>query len=574
MEKRVFLAIFLSFLILALYQAYVVPPAEPVIEPDAPASVQGEATQTPSPARAEETPPPAAATPVPVSQPAVAEVDARDVVVETDAIHAVFSTAGAVLKSWQLKRYQEPDGTPLELVPQQVPADLPKPFTLATDDPALSALLARAPFEPSETSLSLGSSPGTLTFVYRNESGLTARKTFHFQPEGKTYLLTVEAAVDVDAIARPTVVSWGPALGAGYHLNGSSRYVLPRGLAFRDGSVDRFSIDDLRAEPVLSPPFRFAGVEDHYFLVAIIPGETSTVQARLDPLTLAPLPSGDPDSPNPERQFVSFTVSSPGAATLPYFMGPKDFEELQAVDQQLVRAIDFGIFAAIIVPLLQALKWIDGIVGNYGWAIIILTILINLAIFPLRHRSMVSMRKMQALQPAIKAIQDRYAKLKITDPERQKMNQEMMALYKQKGVNPASGCVPMLLTMPILFAFYSMLSVAIELRGAPFVGWITDLSAPDPSYITPILMGGSMLLQQHMMPSTADPAQRRIFMMMPVMFTFFFLWAPSGLVIYWLMSNIMAIAQQAVTNRIIGGPAPAAAPARAKANTADKGKKA
>jgi len=575
MEKRVFLAIFLSFLILALYQAYVVPPVEPVSEPDVATAVQGDTTPTPTAAaESPEAVAPTQTAAVPTPIPEVTEVEARDIVVDTDAIHAVFSTAGGVLKSWQLKNYREHSGEPLELVPQQVPADLPKPFTLGTDDPALSAVLARAPFEPSETSLSLGSSPGTLTFVYRDGSGLNARKTFHFQPEGKTYLLTVEAAVDVDAIARPIVVSWGPALGAGYHDNGTSRYVLPRGLVFRDGSVDRFKADDLRAEPVLSAPFRFAGVEDHYFLAAIVPGETSTVEARLEPLTLAPLPSDDPDSPNPERQFVVFTVSAPGAATLPYFMGPKDFEELQVVDQQLVRAIDFGIFAAIIVPLLQALKWIHGIVGNYGWAIIILTILINLAIFPLRHRSMVSMRKMQALQPAVKAIQDRYAKYKITDPERQKMNQEMMALYKQKGVNPASGCVPMLLTMPILFAFYSMLSVAIELRGAPFIGWITDLSAPDPSYVTPILMGGSMLLQQHMMPSTADPAQRRIFMMMPVMFTFFFLWAPSGLVIYWLMSNILAIGQQAVTNRIIGGPSPVAAAAKAKADTADKGKRA
>ena len=141
-----------------------------------------------------------------------------------------------------------------------------------------------------------------------------------------------------------------------------------------------------------------------------------------------------------------------------------------------MRAIDFGMFAWLVVPLLQALKWINGFVGNYGWSIVILTILINVMIFPLRHRSMVSMRKMQALQPEIKAIQDRYAKYKLTDPERQKMNQEMMALYKQKGVNPASGCLPMLLTLPVLFAFYAMLSVAIELRGAPFLGWITDLS--------------------------------------------------------------------------------------------------
>ncbi len=574
MEKRVFLAIFISFLILALYQAYVVPPpVEPEAGADvtaAPAPVGQPAAETVAPQAA--TAEPVSTMPMPGTEPVVPDVEARDIVVETDAVRATFSTAGGVLKSWQLKHYRDEKGEPLELVPQQVPADLPRPFTLATDDPALSAVLARAVFEPSETSLSLGSAPGRLTFVYHDDAtGLNAQKTFHFQPEGKSYQLTVEAAIDVGAIARPTVVLWGPALGSGYHLNGST-YVLPRGLIFRDGSVERLNADDLAAEPVYPSPFRFAGVEDHYFLTAMIPAETATVEARLEPMMLAPLPSDDPAVPNPDRQFVMLSVSSPGAATLPFFLGPKDFEELQAVDQQLVRAIDFGIFAALIVPLLQSLKWIYGMVGNYGWAIIILTILINLAIFPLRHRSMVSMRKMQALQPAVKAIQDRYAKYKITDPERQKMNQEMMALYKQKGVNPASGCVPMLLTMPILFAFYSMLSVAIELRDAPFFGWITDLSAPDPSYITPILMGGSMLLQQHMMPSTADPTQRRIFMMMPVMFTVFFLWAPSGLVIYWLMSNVMAIGQQAITNRIIG--APPVAPVKAKSGAAKNDDKA
>lgn len=164
------------------------------------------------------------------------------------------------------------------------------------------------------------------------------------------------------------------------------------------------------------------------------------------------------------------------------------------------------------------------------------------------------MRKMQALQPAVKAIQDRYAKYKITDPERQKMNQEMMALYKQKGVNPASGCVPMLLTMPVLFAFYAMLQVAIELRGAPFIWWIHDLSAHDPYYVWPLLMGASMFVQQKMSPTTADPVQAKVFMFMPVMFTFMFLWFPAGLVIYWLTSNLMAIGQQYITNRVIGAP--------------------
>jgi YidC/Oxa1 family membrane protein insertase len=187
--------------------------------------------------------------------------------------------------------------------------------------------------------------------------------------------------------------------------------------------------------------------------------------------------------------------------------------------------------------------------------------IINVLLFPLRPRSMVSMKKMQSLQPEVKAIQDRYAKYKVTDPERQKMNSEMLALYKQKGVNPTSGCVPMLLTFPILLALYNLLSFAIELRGAPFVGWIHDLSTKDPLYIWPVLMGGTMFWQQKMMPSNADPLQQKIFLLLPVVFTVMFLNMPSGLVIYWLTSNLLTVGQQYVTNRIVAGPA---RPARAK----------
>src|SRR5438874_5630422 len=178
-----------------------------------------------------------------------------------------------------------------------------------------------------------------------------------------------------------------------------------------------------------------------------------------------------------------------------------------------------------------------------------------MVMFPLRHKSVVSMRKMQEVQPEVKAIQDRYAKLKMSDPARSKMNVELMNLYRERGVNPASGCVPMLLTLPVLFAFYAMLSVAIELRGAPFIGWIHDLSAHDPLFITPVLMGVTMMIQQRMTPSTADPVQQKMMMVMPVVMTTMFLWAASGLVIYWTVSNIWGIGQQMITNRIIG-PAP------------------
>jgi YidC/Oxa1 family membrane protein insertase len=292
---------------------------------------------------------------------------------------------------------------------------------------------------------------------------------------------------------------------------------------------------------------RFAGVSDHYFLTAAVP---VAVPIRVDyqPLSL-PIPN-DPNGK--QRTFIGYSVRTPGPAVIPFFMGPMDFDVLHAVDTQLVRCIDFGMFAFLVVPLLQALKAINHVMGNWGLSIIVLTIGINVVIFPLRHRSMVSMKKMQALQPQVKAIQERYKNFKATSPEKQKMNAEMMALYKEKGVNPAGGCVPMLLTFPVMFAFYAMLNAAIELRGAPFFGWIHDLSLKDPLYITPVLMGLTMFIQQRMMPSTADPMQQKMFMFLPLVFLISFLWMPSGLVIYWLMSNVLAIGQQYLTNRMIG----------------------
>jgi YidC/Oxa1 family membrane protein insertase len=216
-------------------------------------------------------------------------------------------------------------------------------------------------------------------------------------------------------------------------------------------------------------------------------------------------------------------------------------------------------FGFLATPLLKTLKWINEYVGNFGWSIILLTVLINLVLFPLRHKSAVSMRKMQQIQPQVKAIQDRYAKLKMTDPAKSKMNQELMELYKAKGANPASGCLPMLLTFPVLFAFYAFLSQAIELRGAPWIFWIHDLSRHDPYYVTPILMGASQFVQTKMMPATGDPAQQRMMMFMPLMFMVFFLWAPSGLVLYWLCSNLWTIGQQYFTNQLL-----AKQPARAR----------
>lgn len=551
MEKRVLLAVFLSFLVLFVYQSLFAPPPGP--PPDA----IPDDTATGAPAR----PAPSASAPVGAEQPPAepapdapqtltADTVPREIIVETSRIRAAFSNRGAELRSWRLKSYLDQNGEPLELVPTDVPPDLGHPFDLRLDDPTLTRRLSEALFEPSVAGLNLEDGrPGTLTFEYRDAAGLHARKTFAFSPGESPFLVTFSATVENGGEALNPTIVWGPGIGDGRNTSGRSFYQPARAILYRDGKVARLNPGKLETEPRHEGAFPFAGVEDHYFLTAEVTERRKILE--FTPHTF-PGPAG---ASNGEQQLVSYTLRY---AELPaegeFFFGPKDFDILQSIDPNLVRAVDFGFFAWLAVPLLRALKWIDGFIGNYGWSIIALTVLINVVIGPLRHKSVVSMRKMQEIQPQVKAIQERYKGLKTTDPARQKMNTELMNLYRERGVNPASGCVPMLLTLPILFAFYSLLSVAIELRGAPFIWWIHDLSAPDPLYITPVLMGLSQLVQQKMTPSSADPMQQKMMLLMPIMFTVMFLWAPSGLVLYWFSSNLCAIGQQQLTNSIIGPP--------------------
>jgi YidC/Oxa1 family membrane protein insertase len=328
--------------------------------------------------------------------------------------------------------------------------------------------------------------------------------------------------------------------------------------------VQRIPATTLATDPAHEGDFRFAGIDDHYFVAAAL----NTGYARLEfrPLTL-------PGENGTQRSVLaqSIRLRQPGES-LRFFIGPKQVDVLRDADAELVRTVNFGMFDFVVVPLLTTLKWLYQYIGNYGLAIIVLTILINLAMFPLRHKSVVSMRKMADLQPQMKAIQDRYAHLKMTDPGRQKMQTEIMSLYRENGANPAGGCVPMLLTMPVLLAFYSLLSMSIELRGAPFGAWIGDLSAPDPFYVIPVLMGVTMFWQQRITPSTADPAQQRVMMFMPIMFTGMMLFSPSGVVLYWFVSNLWAIGQQYFTNWLLGPPATARQAAERKLKSAGSGK--
>ncbi|MBI3048878.1 MAG: membrane protein insertase YidC [Acidobacteria bacterium] len=552
MERRILIAVILSFLVLYAYQTLFVPPP-PASRTEAPPP----GASTPATEPAAPSPPPAPAPPAPSAEPAPAvlgEAAEREIVVETSTVTATLSNRGGRIVRWQLEGYRDEGGAPVDLVPSALPADEPSPFLLSVDNEELTRRLNTALYRVTGDTagrVDARTSEASVVFEFEDAAGLRARKELRFDP--RTYLITFSAEVrSGEATLNPTVL-WGPGLGdlgavsAGGSFFTGNYIQPPQAIFHRDGDVTRIAATNIGQQPVQEGQFRFAGIDDHYFIAtAVNPG-----QARLE-FRLAPLPGPG----GATRQFIAQSITFPEPPQdVRFFFGPKQFDLLRSIDAELVRAINFGVFGWLAVPLLGALQWIQGYVGNWGWAIVLLTIAINLTIFPLRHKSVVSMRKMQALQPQLKAIQDRYKELKVTDPARQKMNTEIMNLYREKGVNPASGCVPMLLQFPVLLAFYSMLSQSIELRGAEFGWWITDLSRPDPYYVVPVLMAVTMFWQTRITPTTADPSQQRVMMLMPLLFTVFFLWAPSGLVIYWFVSNLWAIGQQYFTNWLIGPPA-------------------
>ena len=557
MERRVFIAIFLAFLVMYVFQTYIAPPPPP----QKPAAAAQRPATTPSSTGAAGAPAAAAAATAsaapaaPLPAALTSDTAEHEIVVDTRTVEVVLSNRGGRVLHWRLKDYLDDVGKPLDLVPSDLPSTEATPFSLSVDDHAISQRLNAVLYKPSvnDARIDATATSATVAFDYQDAAGLRVHKEFRFEPQ--SYVVTFSANVMAGDRAFNPSILWGPGLGdIGATTAGGSfftgNYVQPPQAIFeQNDKVERLAGTKVGESPTHEGQFKFAGVDDHYFIAtAVNPG-----QARVEfrPVTVVDAPATNQTS----RQFIAQSIRVAGAAkNVRFFVGPKQFDTLQSVDQELVKAINFGIFAWLVIPLLGALKWVHSFVGNYGGSIIVLTILINLVMFPLRHKSVVSMRKMQGIQPQVKAIQDRYANLKMSDPARQKMNTEIMNLYREKGVNPASGCVPMLLTFPVLIAFYSLLQQSIELRGADFGLWIHDLSQHDPYYITPLLMGVTMFWQQRITPASVDPAQQRMMMIMPVVFTAMFLRFPSGLAIYYLVSNMFQIAQQYFTTWLIGPP--------------------
>ena len=564
-ERRLLLAVALSLVVLTAYSLLFAPAVPPPAASPTPVLSPAPAAATPAPgatpAAAPGTNPPAEAATAargPATEAAAASVaDERERRIEVAASEytVAFTNRGARLVSWTLSRYKDARGRPEEMVPAQSQAL--RPLDVETGDAAVDARLREALFRPSAESLSVsGDAPQSLRFAFA-DGGLQAEKTITFQPRGLT---AVQVSVRRGGQPLPVRLLWGPGIGNATPEEREVRgYAEPNGVALiAGGGVQQFTASKLPPGGQPLAGVRWVGVESHYFAALFVaPGGVGAAAVRA--VTLSPR-----GEEKPLTEAVA-AVDASAAEPVQLFVGAKDHQVLAHLGHQLERVVQVGDWIGpIVVALMGLLRWVHGHVGNWGWSIVLLTVLINLAMAPFRHYSIVNGLKMAKVSPEMKVIQERYRKVPLMDPRRQQMQEEMGALYAKHGMSMSSqmtvGCLPILLTMPFLFAFYRVLSVLVELRGAPFL-WISDLAQKDPLFITPVLMGVSMFAMQKMTPTAMDPAQQRVMMLMPVMLAGMFLWAPAGLNLYWLTSNLWSILQQWVEMRVLR-PAEAPKPAR------------
>ncbi len=522
MEKRVLLAAVLSGIVVIIWFSLFAPkPPNAPAEPAPAATAAAPAAATPAGAPGAAAPEPTApAVPSGPVVPAEVGTDAAPIALAGDGWHATVDPHGGVISSLILDGYRDDAGAPLDLVR----AGGALPLSIAAPGAWNEALYK---VEREDGGVRLRWSDGAGNWVTKRIAA----------GNGKF-------AVDVEVQSGGAPARAGVVIATGVEktlkIDQQGRFGGEGAVVRLNGKVERLVAAKLDTVRSVRGAIDFAGVEDQYFLLALLPNDP-VAEVRISR-------SGTGPTALPEVVVVGIN----GAVGGTMFAGAKDRSIMLGYGRGLAETLSFGIFGILSIAFLAAMRWIYGWVGNWGVAIIVLTAVIRILLFPLSHKSVVSMKRMQVLQPKMKAIQDRYKERAKKDPNvRTRMNQEVMQLYKEQGVNPMGGCLPMLVQLPILWALYSLFAYAIELRQAPFVFWIHDLAAKDPTYITPILMTASMVLQQRMAPQTADPAQRRMFMFMPFIFGFMFMSFPAGLVLYWLVNNLFTMGQQLITERIM-----------------------
>jgi YidC/Oxa1 family membrane protein insertase len=537
-EKRLLLAFALMGVVLFLTQ-YFYPQPEPET------TLKPVAEATPEQAKKPEQPPPTPPAAPPAGQ--LAAEQAETYTIDTDLYRIVFSNHGAVVRSWQLKQYRDGTGKPLELVNQAAAPKVHYPFAVMFDGQAPATDLNQALFVARPADGGLG-----IDFEY--STGTTvARKSFRFQKD--SYLSQITSEVTENGSRIPHLLAWRGGFGDQTVVGAVASQ---KTLFFNTAENKLVEKDVSEAEdgPVTDAGvFSFAGIEDMYFAAVILPKDGGALKIQ----TLSDSVSTSPEGA--EEPHVGAAVGGDGLNQFALFVGPKNVDLLRRVDPKLEQVVDFGWFSFIAKPLFLAMNWLnDNYIHNYGWTIIILTVLINFLLLPLKISGMKSMRKMAALGPQIKEINEKYKNVGIRDPKKAEQNQEVMDLYKRHGVNPlGAGCMPMLLQIPFFFAFYKVLSVAIEMRGADWL-WVDDLSQPEtiPIRILPLLMIGTQFALQKMTPASPgmDPSQQKLMLFMPLLMGFMFYGVSSGLVLYWLTGNIVGIAQQWFINRSMPLPQP------------------
>ena len=478
-----------------------------------------------------------------------------ETVIENDLYRITFTNRGAQVKSWILKKFDnEAQNGPLDLVNPAAAPQFGYPLSLWTYDESLRAKLSSVLYVPSSEGRQ--TAPATITFEYVDQD-VTVRKTFGFD---HTYVVTVETNVTYkgsDVAALPAWPSgFGDQVTPAFWAAGAINYQFNK-------NIERLAAKKISGGGTIPGPFHWAGPTDLYFAAVFIPDDPGTAAMVMLHNSLA-VPR-DPQKPDSKETAAVDVVGAAvgnlhGPTKERVFVGPKELEVLQKVavpgvsgaDNDLNGLVDFGWWGIIAKPLFLWLKWTyRHVVANWGWAIVLQTLIISLLLLPLRITQMKSMLKMQRVAPQIKAIQEKYKKYSLRDPRKAPMNEEISALYKKEGVNPAGGCLPMLIQFPFLIAYYRMLGAALDLRHAHWL-WIHDLAAAEPlPFILPILMVVSMLVVQKMTPQAGmDPAQQKMMtVMMPLMMGFIFFRLPAGLNLYYAEANLISIAQQWVMNR-------------------------
>jgi YidC/Oxa1 family membrane protein insertase len=561
-QTRLFIAIGISFLILLLWSLFFAP--KPPEVPDAASKAGTEEVAAPASQQAQATP--QAATPVAPGPTAPAPAatmpqptrKARSITVDTSLFRMTISEQGGAVTGLVLKKYRETidEKSPLK---ELIHADTPG-GTLLVSLPGLTNVdLEKAVFtaDSSLSNVTVGADPQAVRFSYKLASGLVVEKIFTFSPD--SYLIDLKINVINEgqqsykgSVALALRNSAGEG-SSGYGFQGTSGYI--------GGKLKQIDAKKYEKQNTYNGKIGWIAIEDRYFMTSIVPTgdlegrmmlaedkielQDQSVKKILVNRVLKDIPALAP------RQTVSLDTK--------VFMGPKSLKLLRSLNDNLDKAVNFGYFDFLAKPCLWFMNFIYRFIPNYGIAIIILTIVTRGMFWPLARKSYKSMGEMRKIQPLMTEIREKYK------DDKTRMNQEMMTLYRTYKINPLGGCLPMLIQLPVFFALYKMLYSAIELRHAPFFGWITDLSAPDRLFhfgfdipmmeppagipVMTLLMGATMFLQQKMTPSPGDPAQAKMMMLMPIVFTFIFINFSSGLVLYWFVSNLFSIAQQYYTQK-------------------------